>query len=170
MRYLFLITPVLLLFLSCTTDSDCDEQLAGADSSAVEEIAADTLLYDSLYAAELGADDYGMKTYVMAFLKKGPNRDLDSASAAELQRAHMDNINRLAEDGKLVLAGPFYGDGEIRGIYLFDVATIEEAEELTKTDPAIQEGSLVMELVRWYGSAALMEVNNIHEKIQKESF
>lgn len=140
-----------------------------------EEIEIDTVItfgetegYDSLYAEELGADEYGMKPYVMAFLKEGPNRDLDSAAAAELQMAHMENINKMAEDGKLVLAGPFYGEesGELRGIYIFD-ATMEEAKELTNSDPAVQEGSLIMELIPWYGSAALMEVNNIHNKIAK---
>ena len=126
--------------------------------------------YDSTYAARLGADDYGMKSYVMAFLKAGPNRDRDSAASADLQRAHLDNIHRLAEEGKLVLAGPFLHDGELRGIYVFDVETVEEAEELTDSDPAIQAGSLVMELIPWYGSAALMEVNGIHARIQKTSF
>ena len=45
-----------------------------------------------------------------------------------------------------MLAGPFADDGVLRGIYVFDVATVAEAEALTKTDPAIQAGQLVMEL------------------------
>jgi uncharacterized protein YciI len=76
----------------------------------------------------------------------------------------------MAEDGKLVLAGPFYGDGEIRGIYIFDVDSIEEAKALTETDPAIKAGSLEMELIKWYGTAALMEVNKISKTIAKKSF
>ena len=124
--------------------------------------------YDSLLASQLGADDYGMKQYVMAFLKRGPNRDQDSATAARLQRAHLDNIFRLADEGKLVLAGPFADDGDIRGIYIFDVKTVQEAEALTSTDPAIQAGRLVMELHPWYGSAALMKVVEISKKISKE--
>ncbi|MBK6524270.1 MAG: hypothetical protein IPG07_01195 [Crocinitomicaceae bacterium] len=113
-----------------------------------------------------------MKTYVMAFLKAGPNRDLDSAEAVELQMGHMANINRLADEGKLVLAGPFYEDPEsdLQGIYIFNVSTIEEAEALTNTDPAIQAGSLVMDLQMWYGSAALMEVNAIHKRVAKTTF
>jgi uncharacterized protein YciI len=111
-----------------------------------------------------------MKTYVMAFLKKGSNRDLDSTKRAELQKAHLKNISRLAEEGKLVLAGPFYGDGEIRGIYIFDVESIEEARVLTETDPAIKAGSLEMELLKWYGTAALLEVNEISKSLAKESF
>lgn len=123
--------------------------------------------YDSTYAKQLGADDYGMKSYVMAFLKKGPNRDQDSATRSDLQRAHLDNITRLANEGKLVMAGPFLDDGDIRGIYIFNVTTVEEAEKLTNSDPAIKAGSLVMELHPWYGSAGLMEVNEIHKKIAK---
>ena len=108
-----------------------------------------------------------MKQYVMAFLKRGPNRDRTEEEAQKLQRAHMDNIGKLAEAGKLVLAGPFLNDGDLRGIYIFDVTTIEEAKTLTETDPAIQAGSLVMELVPWYGSAALMEVGEIHKAMAK---
>lgn len=126
--------------------------------------------FDSLKASNYGADDYGMKTYVMAFLKRGLNRDLDSARKSELQKAHLKNISEMAEDGKLVLAGPFYGDGKIRGIYIFDVDSIEEAKALTETDPAIKAGSLQMELVKWYGPAALMEVNEISKTIAKKSF
>jgi uncharacterized protein YciI len=85
-----------------------------------------------------------MRQYVMAFLKAGPNRSQDSATAAQLQRAHLDNIFRLADEGKLILAGPFLDKGEIRGIYVFDVKTVEEAAALTATDPAIQAGRLVM--------------------------
>jgi uncharacterized protein len=124
--------------------------------------------YDAALAKKLKADQYGMRTYVMAFLKAGPNRNRSREEAQRLQQAHMANINRLAAEGKLVLAGPFADDGPLRGIYIFDVATVAEAEALTKTDPAIQAGSLVMELHPWYGSAALMMVNDVHGKIEQK--
>lgn len=129
----------------------------------------DEVQYDSTYATKLGADNYGMKSYVMAFLKAGPDRSQDAETAAALQKAHLQNIMRMAEEGTLVLAGPFLDNGEVRGIYIFNVATVEEAEALTKTDPAIQAGRLVMELHPWYGSAALMEVNHLHKRVQKVS-
>ncbi|NBC66774.1 MAG: hypothetical protein GVY07_14100 [Bacteroidetes bacterium] len=125
--------------------------------------------YNHELAEELGADDYGMRQYVMAFLKTGPNPSTDSTKAMELQRAHLDNIRRMAEDGNLILAGPFMDDGEVRGIYLFNVRTVEEARKLTETDPAIQAGALEMELHPWYGSAALMKVNEIHSQISKQN-
>ena len=123
--------------------------------------------FDSALAKKLNADNYGMKTFVMAFLKRGPNRSQDSITASNLQRSHLDNITKLANAGKLVLAGPFLDTGDLKGIYIFDVATIEEAKKLTESDPAIQQGSLVMELKLWYGSAALLQINEIHKTIQK---
>ncbi|WP_321282012.1 YciI family protein [Marinifilum fragile] len=125
--------------------------------------------YNAELATKLKADQYGMCKYVMAFLKRGPVRNQDSITAVNLQKAHLENIERLAEKGKLVLAGPFFDDGEIRGIYIFDVETIEEAQTLTQTDPAIKAGRLVMELHPWYGSAALKQINELHKTLQKQN-
>ncbi len=150
----------IILLVSCNSMDDFKNKA----STLIQTTGYD---YDSLLAKKYGADDYGMKKYVMAFLKKGPNRDLDSAEAAELQKIHLENIIRMAEEGKLVLAGPFFGNGEIRGIYIFNVETINEAKMLTETDPAIQAGSLEMELKEWYGSAALVAVNEIHKTLAK---
>lgn len=163
---LFFQIVLMLLFVS----------LVGSCSDKIEEntgnaFAANSVqsAYDGQLADELGADDYGMKQYVMAFLKTGSNRDQDSLLAAELQRAHLENIRRMAEEGDLVLAGPFMDSGEFRGIYIFNVQTVEEAQKLTETDPAIQAGRLVMELHPWYGSAALVKVNEIHGQISKQN-
>lgn len=128
---------------------------------------SETNLFDEDLALELGADDYGMRRYVMAFLKVGPNRDQDPGKAAEIQAGHMQNIQRLAAEGKLVLAGPFLDGGEIRGIFIFDVETIEEARILTESDPAIQSGRLVMELHPWYGSAALLKLKEYYPKVTR---
>lgn len=125
---------------------------------------------DTALVRQTGADQYGMRQYVMAFLKAGPNRNLPKEEAAKLQMAHLENIGRMADTGKLVLAGPFLDDGEFRGIYIFNVATVDEAKALTETDPAIQAGSLVMELKPWYGSAALVLVNDLHKKVQASGF
>ncbi|MEQ9403157.1 MAG: YciI family protein [Cyclobacteriaceae bacterium] len=144
---------------SCTVSVDSESGVAANP---------ETNGFDSLLARETGADSYGMRMYVMAYLMAGPNRDQDSVEAAQLQRAHLDNIRRLAETGKLVLAGPFMDDHNVKGIYVFAVETTEEAEELTSSDPAIKAGRLVMELHPWYASAALMKVGELHGKLAKE--
>ncbi|NOQ26550.1 MAG: hypothetical protein GQ564_14420 [Bacteroidales bacterium] len=152
---LFLIITVFLF--SCSIDKQ--EKLT---QESTKDVA-----YDSLLVEKYNADKYGMKQYVIAFLKRGPNRSQDSLEASQLQKAHLENIGRLAEEGILLLAGPFLDDGELRGIYIFNVKTIEEAKKLTETDPAIQKGSLVMELHPWYGSAAVMAIPEIHKKLGK---
>lgn len=123
--------------------------------------------YDSALAKLLGADQYGMKKYVMAFLKAGPNRDQDSVTAANLQKAHLQNITRMAEEGKLIVAGPFLDDTDLKGIYIFNVNEVKEAVELTKTDPAIKAGRLKLELHPWYGSASLIKSYEVHKTLQK---
>ncbi len=124
--------------------------------------------FDQQLATELEADDYGMKQYVMAFLKKGPNQNQSPEEVQRLQLAHMENIGKLAEQRILIVSGPFMDDTELRGVYIFDVKTVEEAEELTKTDPAIKAGRLAFEFHPWYGSAALIKAAEIHKTISKK--
>lgn len=138
-------------------------------SSLYDQINSPTATYDSVFAARLGADQYGMKQYVMAFLKRGPNRSQDSLTAANLQKAHLENINRLAQAGKLVLAGPFMDKGDVRGIYVFNVTSVEEARALTETDPAIQAGRLEMELHPWYGPAVLPLIMPLYKRVEKKN-
>jgi len=91
-------------------------------------------------------------TVYLGFLRKGPNRkdgDGDTPQVQELQKAHLANINRLAETRKLILAGPFGDDGDLRGIFVFRVASLEEAQALCDTDPMIKIGRLVVELHPW---------------------
>lgn len=125
--------------------------------------------YDAALAEQLKADEYGMKKYVMAFLKSGPNKSSSEAERNQLQRAHLDNIIRLANQGKLVLAGPFLDNGTLRGIYIFNVDTVEEAVALTETDPMIQKGVLVMEMHPWYGSATVQMIGDLHKKVAKKN-
>lgn len=162
MRIIHLKLLWFLLLMACTSQ---DQE----EAVEVRTEAEASSIYNALKAQEFGADDYGMKKYVMAFLKRGPNRDLSAEAAAVLQKAHLENIGRLAEEGKLSLAGPFLDDGDIRGIYIFNVESIEEAKALTQTDPAIKAGSLTMELKPWYGSAALVGINEMHKSLQKQS-
>lgn len=155
-------TLILIFLISCNTYENQQTDMKTNDS------LSENIVITSHSAAMYGADEYGMKKYVMAFLKAGPNRNLSSAETNKLQTAHLENIQRLADEGKLIVAGPFLNDGELRGIYIFNVESIKEAKNLTKTDPAIQAGSLVMELKEWYGSAGLMAVNDIHKIISKK--
>jgi len=125
-------------------------------------------VYDEKLAKSLNADEYGMKNYVFCILKTGSNVTATVEEKNTLFKGHMANINALAKEGKLVVAGPFMkNERNYRGIYIFNVTTIEEAKKLVATDPAIQANLLEAELTVWYGSAALQETLKIHSKIAK---
>jgi uncharacterized protein YciI len=124
--------------------------------------------YDEKLAKSLNADEYGMKQYVFCILKTGSNTTATAEEKNNLFKGHMANITRLAKEGKLVVAGPFMkNDKNYRGLYIFNIGTIEEAKVLVATDPAVKENLLEAELTLWYGSAALQETLQLHEKIAK---
>ena len=95
---------------------------------------------------------YEMKQYYFVMLTKGARRDAirDTAVINELQRGHMANMGRLADEGKLVLAGPFGDDGNWRDIFILDVKDEAEARAILDTDPAIAAGRLDYELHPWW--------------------
>ncbi|PTS98584.1 hypothetical protein DBR27_14340 [Flavobacterium sp. HMWF030] len=125
--------------------------------------------YDESLAKSLKADEYGMKKYVFCLLKSGTNTTASKEETKKLFEGHMANIGKLAKEGKLVVAGPFMkNDRNYRGIYIFNVETIEEAQALVATDPAINAKLLEAELTPWYATAALQETLKIHEKIAKK--
>lgn len=135
-------------------------------SGLAQEVEHDA--YDSILANKLNADEYGMKTYYFVYLKAGKNRTQDSLTAQKIQRAHLDNIIRLEKEHKLIIAGPFLDEGEVRGVFIFNVSSMEEAEQLTKSDPAVQAGRLIMEIHPWYGPAALILIPELHKKLAKK--
>lgn len=112
--------------------------------------------YDSTLAKQLGADDYGMKSYVLVILKTGPADIQDREVRDSLFRGHFANMRKLADEKLLVVAGPLSAnESDYRGIFIFDVATPEEAEQLLKGDPTVAAGIFEPEIYGWYGSAAL---------------
>jgi uncharacterized protein YciI len=126
--------------------------------------------YDAELAKTLGGDEYGMKKYVLVILKTGTNTTTDKAVTDSLFRGHMDNIGRLVELNKLIVAGPLgKNDLTYRGIFILNVTTFEEANELLETDPAIKEKLLTPELFNWYGSAALPEYLKASDKIWEKN-
>ncbi len=137
--------------------------------SLASAAVAEEPLFDAELAKRLGADERGMKSYVLCILKTGPkDAEVQGDARKEVFAGHFANIGRLAEEGKLAVAGPFgKNDKAYRGLYIFNVATVEEAEKLVLLDPAVKAGVFVYELTPWYGSAAMMVVNETHKRIQK---
>src|SRR5947209_6021828 len=106
------------------------------------------LILVMLLASEflIGADvPYQMDHYTVGFFRKGPNWGTGSKEEAERVNAgHMANIRKMGATGKLVVAGPFEDNGDLRGMLIFKTG-LDEAKSLAEQDPAVKGGRLVLE-------------------------
>lgn len=127
--------------------------------------------YDSTLAKKYGADERGMKSYVLVILKTGSSTITDKAFIDSCFSGHRNNINRLVKSGQLIVAGPLgKNENTYRGIFILNTMTLEEAAELMQTDPAIKEKLLEPILFKWYGSAALPAYLDASDKVWKKGF
>lgn len=126
---------------------------------------AATPAYDPALARSLGADENGMRRYVLVVLRTGPVKVPAGPERDEMFKGHFANMKRLSDEGKLALAGPFDGVDGWRGLFIFAVPDIEEARQLVATDPVVAKGEMTPEFHQYYGSAALMLVRETHGKL-----
>jgi len=135
---------------------------------AVNPALAQDPVFDQELADSFGADEYGMKSYSFVILKTGSVKVEDAERKQELMRGHLDNISRLAEAGKLVVAGPFgKNDLDYRGMFILTTPSIEEVRQMLETDPAIAAGVFDVEVIPWYGAAALGAYLEVQKKITR---
>jgi uncharacterized protein YciI len=133
----------------------------------VAAASAATPSYDAAMAKRVGADERGMRMFVLVILKTGPTPVPKGEKRDAMFAGHFANIQRLAKEGKLMTAGPFEENPDgWRGLYLFAVDSVDEAKALTATDPVIVNGEMVAEYHQWYGSAALMLIPDLHKQLQ----
>ncbi len=149
---------------SCLALASC---LAAAASLAQSAPEAGKPAFDETLAKAAGADERGMRAYVLVILKTGPTRVPAGPERDEMFKGHFANMKRLAAEGKLAVAGPLDGVDGWRGLYIFAVPEIEEARRLVGTDPVVAKGEMVPEFHKYYGSAALMLVNEGHARVAR---
>lgn len=146
--------------------------VVGLGQASTPKADAPASKFDPELAKKVGADKNGMRKYVLALLKTGPkDAEVQGDARKAVFKGHFDNMNRLAGEGKLAVAGPFNDpDRKYRGLFILAVPTVEEAKALAETDPAVKAGILIVEYVPWYGSASLMLSNEFHEKVAEKNF
>lgn len=128
--------------------------------------AANKASYDPALAKRLGANENGMRQYVLVILRTGPTPLPKGKARDAMFAGHFANIARLAAAGKLALAGPFgEHNGDWRGLFLLAVDDVEQARLLTATDPVIAQGEMIAEYHPWYGSAAAMMLPELHQRL-----
>jgi len=100
-----------------------------------------------------------MAEYFVGLIYRGPTWSPEvTQEVQELQAAHLANIARLVESGEMVLAGPFGDDGDMRGLFFYNVDSLEAAQALVESDPAVKAGRLRVELHPWWGPASLAKL------------
>lgn len=151
------LTLLALLFLFAFTANAQDKKINPA--------------YDAALAKQYEADDYGMKMYVLVMLKTGTNTTETKVKSDSLFAGHMANMDRLVKMNKLIVAGPLgKNDKNYRGIFILNIKSLDEANEILATDPAVKAKLLAADLFNWYGSAALAEYLKASEKVGKYTF
>ena len=104
------------------------------------------------YVDEKTRDTILMQQYFIAFLKSGPIRSQNEEEAAQLQKEHLAHLSKMYELGYADISGPFGDNGEIRGITIYNVPTIEMADSLANSDPMVKAGRLVIEVHPWWAA------------------
>lgn len=91
-----------------------------------------------------------MMVSYLRLLKRGPLWTPEETPEVErLQVAHLAYGQKLREAGKLILNGPVSANGDLRGVGIFRVSELAEAQALSDADPSVQAGRLVSELHPW---------------------
>ncbi len=91
-----------------------------------------------------------VKKYWTVFLTKGPAPEQDAVTAALIQEKHMSHIQRLADEGKLMVAGSFGDSGRLRSMFILDCKDSLEAVRLIESDTAVVTQYLRFEVKPWW--------------------
>lgn len=121
--------------------------------------------YDAALASKWGANQQGMRSYVLVILKSSSTPVPAGAERDKMFAGHFANMKRLSDAGKLVLAGPLDKRLERRGLFVYAVSSIAEAQQLTESDPVIQQGEMLAEYHQFFSSAALVGIPEMHKKL-----
>lgn len=143
-----------IFFLSCCqSGSKAPAAGPGARSKADLRDSLQALGFKTFdYVDEKAGDTVLMQQYFIAFLKTGPDRTQSKAQADSLQQLHLAHLGRMYEEGFADISGPFGDDGEIRGITIYNVPTLEMADSLANMDPMVKSGRLVIEVHPWWAA------------------
>jgi hypothetical protein len=92
-------------------------------------------------------------SFIVVLLLRPPNApELPKAQLDELQEKHIANIHRLADEGKLLKAGPMEDASgrNVRGMYILKTDSVDQAREWVATDPTVKAGRLAPEFLKWF--------------------
>jgi uncharacterized protein YciI len=86
---------------------------------------------------------------VFVFLHhKADKAELPKEQVDKIMEGHMANIQKMAKDGRLLVAGPFEGGG---GIFIFNSHSVDEVTQWLNDDPGVkaQRWNVELQPYRW---------------------
>jgi uncharacterized protein len=108
-------------------------------------------------AEPAGVDAGARELRYVVFLRPDPNRK--AMPVEERQRimdAHMANIQRMADSGVLVAAGPMEDSPvTISGIFVLRAPSLDEARRIAAADPTVVAGRNTVDVHAWLGPAGI---------------
>ena len=159
MKHILVLIVIAILCIACKKEnrtSQIEESKALEDNTkTTKQIKAELTgkgfqIFD--YVDEKTQDTVLMQQYFIAFLKRGPNRNQNEEEANALQAQHLAHLGKMYDLGYADISGPFGDDGEIRGITIYNVPTIEMADSLANSDPMVKAGRLIIEIHPWWAA------------------
>ena len=127
----------------------CPDEASISKAKQIAQLKADGFeIFD--YVEESTGDTLIMQQYFMAFLKSGENRNQTKSEADSLQILHRAHLSRMYEEGFADVSGPFGDDGNLRGITIYNVPTLQMADSLANLDPMVKSGRLIIEIKPWW--------------------
>lgn len=159
MKNLMLSMAILVLVMACKTKTTDNIEMAENTIESKEKstkelkeelIAKGFQVFD--FVNEKTKDTTLMQEYFIAFLKTGPNRSQSEEEANKLQAAHLAHLGKMYDLGYADISGPFGDDGDIRGITIYNVPTLQIADSLANSDPMVKAGRLVIEMHPWWAA------------------
>ncbi len=147
---------ICMLLGACTEVRNSEEKGVGNETEmnvAFEKTDLEKAGYQVFdFVDEETKDTILMQQYFIAFLKRGSNRSQNKLEADSLQKLHMEHLKRMYDEGYADISGPFGDDGEIRGITIYNVPTLQIADSLANMDPMVKAGRLVIEVKPWWAA------------------
>lgn len=93
-----------------------------------------------------------MESHTLVLLQRGAKAaEIPEAELAKLQEQHLAHLFKLADEGKIVLVGPFSDqtDETLRGGCIYSVP-LAEAVKLAEQDPMVKAGRLKVTAMTWW--------------------
>jgi uncharacterized protein YciI len=109
-----------------------------------------------LRAQQKTEPQFKLVQFQLAILKAGPQwGKIDNAELGKLIQEHVRYVSSLIEADRVIVAGHFTDDADIRGICIFRVPTTAEAKTLAENDPPVRAGLFVAEVHPWWAEDIL---------------